>query len=86
MEQNAENEGTLATCARVSHTFSEPALEVLWRELFGLDRLLSILRKSVKHTEMTLEDFPNFPFKRFVSIFRRSSPLCLCMPSIRLRV
>ncbi|TFK81958.1 hypothetical protein K466DRAFT_666808 [Polyporus arcularius HHB13444] len=66
MEQNADSAKTLASCARVSHAFSEPALEVLWRELVGLDRLLSILRKSVVRTHMPLEDLPDMRIKRYI--------------------
>ncbi|KAI0719806.1 hypothetical protein C8T65DRAFT_635215 [Cerioporus squamosus] len=66
MEQNADNAKTLASCARVSHAFSEPALEVLWRELVNLDRLLSILRKSVNRTQTTLDNLPDHPIKRYV--------------------
>ncbi|RPD61772.1 hypothetical protein L226DRAFT_612237 [Lentinus tigrinus ALCF2SS1-7] len=66
MEQNAENVSTLSSCARVSHAFSEPALEVLWREQSGLNRLLSILRKSVKCIPIAIDNMPGFTINRYV--------------------
>lgn len=48
MEQCRDNKATLSSCARVSHAFSQPALEVLWGKLHGMHALYSILRTSIK--------------------------------------
>ena len=48
MKQCGDDNGTLASCARVSRAFSQPALEVLWEELDSMQPLFSILRKFVK--------------------------------------
>ncbi|KAI0356990.1 hypothetical protein OH77DRAFT_1519902 [Trametes cingulata] len=48
MKQSADDPGVLTQCARVSRAFSEPALEVLWEKLWGLDRLLALLPSSFK--------------------------------------
>ncbi|KAI0372410.1 hypothetical protein BV20DRAFT_963990 [Pilatotrama ljubarskyi] len=48
MKQSADDRGALAQCARVSRAFSEPALEVLWQELSGLDQLLGLLPTSFR--------------------------------------
>ncbi|KAI8989192.1 hypothetical protein BD414DRAFT_522301 [Trametes punicea] len=47
MKQNADDERALARCARVAHAFLDPALEVLWEEQEGLDRLFALLPSSI---------------------------------------
>ncbi|EIW53468.1 uncharacterized protein TRAVEDRAFT_74781 [Trametes versicolor FP-101664 SS1] len=48
MKQATDDQDTLVQCARVSHAFSEPALEMLWAEQRGLGRLLGLLPASFK--------------------------------------
>ncbi|PIL28940.1 hypothetical protein GSI_08987 [Ganoderma sinense ZZ0214-1] len=48
MKHNSDSPRALAACAAVSHSFSEPALEVLWETMEGLSPLFAILRKSVE--------------------------------------
>lgn len=55
MKQSADEESTLAQCARVSHAFSEPALEVLWEEQEGLGKLLGLLPASFKKADSNLD-------------------------------
>ncbi|KAI1792778.1 hypothetical protein LXA43DRAFT_315326 [Ganoderma leucocontextum] len=48
MKHNSDSRPALAACAAVSHAFSEPALEVLWGTMEGLDPLFAILTKAIK--------------------------------------
>lgn len=49
---------TLTSCARVSRGLSDPALQVLWKEIKGLQGLFSLLPTSFQKVLFTRERDP----------------------------
>ncbi len=70
MGHNSDSRAALAACATVSHALSEPALEVLWGTMEGLNPLFAILTKSI---EIIQGQEPGGWKKTFVSA---SFPMC----------
>lgn len=62
MRQSADEQDTLAQCARVSRAFSEPALEVLWEKQEGLELFFRLLSSSIK-----MVDIGTFGDRRVIS-------------------
>ncbi len=52
MKQSADEQDTLAQCARVSRAFSEPALEILWERQEGLEILFRVLSSSIEMVDI----------------------------------
>ncbi|KAL1948552.1 hypothetical protein VTO73DRAFT_12627 [Trametes versicolor] len=73
MRQCADEQDTLAQCARVSRVFSEPALEVLWEEQEGLELFFRILSSSIK-----MVDIGTFGDRRVISSNRLANSFFLC--------